>query len=137
MPDYLFSNTANPKQIISVFFHMNEVPSIGSTYTDGAGTKWKRVATKPRASVDTKMDPYSVKDYVKATNKRGSIGDLWDRSKEASIKREEKEGTDPVKQKFYDDYAKRRKGKRHPQELREQGTKKLKAKGISVDWGDD
>lgn len=120
-----------------MFFHMGEAPSIGSVFTDPDGIHWKRVATKPRASVDTKMDPFSVKDFVKVTNKKDTVGSMWDRSKEASLKRAEKEGTDPVKQNFYDNYAKRRKGRRHPQEMREQGAKKLKEKGISVDWGED
>ena len=138
MPNYVFSKVGNPKQVIELFYHMSDAPSIGSIVTDSDGTKWKRVATKPRASFDTKIDPFSAADFVRATNKPDTIGSLWDRSAEMSEKRREKTGdSDPVKCKFYDKYAKKHKGKRHPQEMREEGAKFLKKKGISINWGDD
>jgi hypothetical protein len=137
MPDYVFLKEGDPSQHTIRYYHMNEAPSIGSLITDPDGTQWRRAATKPRASIDTKMDPYSSKDFVKATNKKGTMGDLWDRSKEASLKRADKEGIDPVKRSFYDDYAKKRKGKRHPQELKEKTSQQLKGTGIKVEWGED
>lgn len=99
--------------------------------------QWKRVWTKPLASIDTKVDPFSAKDYVKATNKRDTVGSLWDRSRELSLKRAEKEGSDPIKQRFYDNYSKRRKGAKHPEQRREEGAKKLAKHGIKIDWGTD
>ena len=138
MPNYVFVRVDNPKQSTERFYHMGEAPSIGATLKDENGVEWRRVAVKPQASFDTQADPYSGADFVKATNKKGTIGDLWDRSKEMSLKRRDKEGgRDPVQQKFYDDYAKRRKGKRHPQELKEEGSRRLKQKGISIEWGED
>lgn len=138
MPDYPFISVDSPNQHTTIFYHMKDAPSIGSVITDASGVQWRRVASNPQASFDTKMDPYSAADFVKATNKRGVVGDLWDRSKEASLKRADKEGgRDPVKQQFYDAYAKRRKGKRHPQELKEEGTRRLKQKGITLEWNDD
>ena len=130
MPEYLFVNVKT-EETCALFYHMHEAPSVGTVVTIN-GVKWKRIFTKPQASFDTHADPYSGADFVKATNKKGSIGDLWDRSAEMGAKRKDKEGgRDPIQQKFYDDYAKRRKGKRHPQELKEEGTRRLKQKGIS------
>lgn len=138
MPNYVFSKVGSPKQIVEKFYHMSEAPSIGSVVIDSDGTQWKRVATKPRASCDTVLDPFSAADFVRATNRKDTIGSLWDRSEEMSRKREEKTGEpDGVKQKFYDNYARKHKNRRHPQEMKEVGTRKLKQKGISISWGDD
>ena len=138
MPDYAFSKVGGPKRVVLRFYHMSEVPSIGSIIMDPDGTQWKRLATKPRASFDTKIDCFSSADFVRTTNKKGTMGDLWDRSTEMSEKRKEKTGeVDPVKCRYYDSYAQKRKGKRHPQEMREEGSKFLKKKGISINWGDD
>lgn len=138
MPDYAFSKVGNPKQVVFRFYHMSEAPSIGSIITDPDGAKWKRLATKPRASFDTKLDPFSAADFVRATNRKDSMGSLWERSEEMSRKREELTGDrDPVKCQFYDRYAKKHRGKRHPQEMKEEGSRFLKKKGISIDWGDD
>jgi Ni/Co efflux regulator RcnB len=138
MPNYVFAQEGNPKKVTERFYHMDEAPSIGSLITDPDGTQWRRLAVKPQASFDTHADPYSGADFVKATNKKGTIGDMWDRSAEMGAKRRDKEGgRDPVQQKFYDDYAKRRRGKRHPQELREEGSRRLKQKGITIHWGDE
>ena len=138
MPNYAFVSVSNPKVVTERFYHMDDAPSIGSLITDENGSQWRRLAVNPQASFDTQCDPHSAADFVKATNKRGCVGDLWDRSKEMSLKRADKEGgIDPVKQKFYDRYARKRKGKRHPQEIREAGTRHLKSKGISIEWGDD
>lgn len=138
MPDYAFSNVASPKQVTSRFYHMSEAPSIGSIITDADGSRWKRIAVNPQASFDTRLDPHSAADFVRATNKPDTIGSLWDRSKEMSLKRGDKEGgRDDVKQQYYDTYAKKRKGKRHPQEIREAGTRHLKSKGVSIEWGED
>ena len=137
MPNYAFVSVSNPKVVTERFYHMDSAPSIGSTITDKDGSQWRRLAVNPQASFDTQCDPYSASDFVKATNKRDNVGALWDRSAEMSAKRTEKDGKDEVKQQFYDGYARRRRGKRHPQEIREAGTRHLKSKGISIEWGDD
>ena len=38
---------------------------------------------------------------------------MWDRSKELSEIRAAKEGKDPIKEKYFKDYAKKTKGKKH------------------------
>ena len=79
------------------------------------GVTYGRVYTVPQASIDTKIDPYSQKDF-KEKAKGSTVGDLWDQSKELSLKREEKEGRDPVKTQFFKDYASKGKGNKHPKD---------------------
>lgn len=138
MPEYLFVNINEPNEVSLRVYHMNDAPSVGSIIEDPmTGVRWKRVFTKPQMAVDAvAIDPYKAADFVKATNKRGTMGDMWDRSAELSAKRADKEGgRDPVKEKFYDNYAKKRKHQ-HPQRMREEGTRRLKEKNITIDWGD-
>jgi hypothetical protein len=75
------------------------------------GVEWKRVFTVPQASIDTKINPFSSKEFVEKTgNKKGTFGDMMDYSAEMSRQREEKVGTDdPVKRKFFDDYKNKNK----------------------------
>ena len=75
--------------------------------------QWKRIYTVPTASIDTKIDPFSAKEFINKTNKRGTVGDVMDLSSELSEKRAEKTGQgDPVKQKLFKDYEKKV-GKKH------------------------
>lgn len=137
MPEYLFVNDSKPSETSLRVYHMNEAPSVGTTIVDlDTGIKWKRVFTKPQAAIDTQCDPHSVSDFVKVTNRKDTIGSLWDRSAEMSERRAAKDGKDFVKEGFYDNYAKKRKGRQHPQRMREEGARRLKAKGITVDFGD-
>lgn len=124
----------NPKtgETVEVFQKMTE-PHV---YVK-KGVTWKRVWLKPQASIDTHVDAHSAKDFVKVTNRGGTVGDLWDRSAELSAKRADKEGgRDPIREAYLDKFEKTHKGTQHPVRKREQGAKKLKDAGISVDWGD-
>jgi len=86
---------------------------------------WERVWTVPQASVDANIDPFSQTQFVdKLGSTKGTLGDTWERSAEMSEKRAAKrDGVDPVKQKYYDDYAFKRKGKRNPREIQEKISK--------------
>ena len=109
MPIYQYSH---PKtgEIANVFQGMNDKHEF---FRDGV--KWNRVFTVPQASIDTQIDAMSQKDFVEKTGKkRGKLGDMFDASREASDKRKQIMGHDPVKKKYWDDYAAKRKGKRHP-----------------------
>jgi len=136
MPLDLFRNTETGA-VHEVIYHMNDKKDYrGPTGKDSKGV-WARVWTKPLMAIDAvKMDPYSTKDFLRATNKRGTLGDMYDRSAEWSEKRAMKDGTDPIKQKWYANYSKKRKGRKHPQQLREESHKVLESKGIKVDWGE-
>lgn len=138
MPEYLFEHIET-HEVHTAVFHMTEDKIYRGPKGKDKPETWRRVWTKPRMSVDSvAIDPYSAADYVKATNKKGSVADLWDRSKEMSLKRADKEGgQDPVKQKFFEGYSKRRHGAKHPEQRREETNKALAGSGLKVDWGSD
>ena len=107
---YIFKHPKKEK-FIEVYQGMNDVHE----YFDKKGLKWGRVYTVPTMSVDSKINEFSQEEFVSKTKgKKGTVGDLMDRSKELSEKRANKNGgVDPVKEKFFKDYAKKRKGKLH------------------------
>lgn len=80
------------------------------------GVKWHRVFNSVNIAVDTKVDPFSSKDFIKKTDKPGTVGDLIDRSKEMAEKRKEKAGFDPILQKEVESYEKQFKVK-HPSKI--------------------
>jgi hypothetical protein len=109
MPEYLYKNPDTGEQV-SVWQSIHEEHSY-----EIEGVAYDRVYTVPQASMDTKIDPYSQKEF-KEKSKGSTVGDLWDQSKELSQKREEKEGRDPVKTQFFKDYAAKGKGNKHPKD---------------------
>lgn len=109
---------------IDIIQSMNDVHS----YTDEEGVEWERVWTKPLMAVDSKIDPFSQKDFVAKTGaKRGTYNDLLETSKEMSIKRQEKTGRDEVREKYFENWSKTRGGKRqHPEQVKQELKNKLK-----------
>lgn len=108
MPYYIFRNP-NTNEFREVFQSMKDEHTFSSE-----GVQWERQFTLPQASMDTKVDIYSPKEFVdKSRNKKGTVGDLWDASAEMSSKREAKNGKDDFKAKYYEDYSKKRRGKKH------------------------
>tara|TARA_B100000519_G_scaffold169539_1_gene154782 strand:+ start:2674 stop:3060 length:387 start_codon:yes stop_codon:yes gene_type:complete len=97
------------------------------------GVEWQRVFLSPNASIDNSIDPFSKQQYMDATyNKKGTLGDAMELSAELSAKRAERAGgKDPVKEKFYDNYAKERGGAEHPSRIREQG---YESKNVKVEY---
>jgi len=84
-------------------------------YIGQDGIEWNRVFSVPQANIDSSIDPFSNQAFIEKTAKnKGSYGDLMDRSKEMSIKREDKLGYDPVKSKYFKEYSKKRRGIKHP-----------------------
>jgi len=109
MPIYLYQNpdTLEVVEIVQKISDKHEFAKDGIEYN--------RVFTSPNAAIDTRIDPFSAKEFAsKTSNKKGTLGDLYDQSREASEKRERSIGKDPVKEKFWADYSKKRGGKRHP-----------------------
>lgn len=84
------------------------------------GKKWERVFTVPNAASDSKINPWDNRQFIDRTGKmKGSVGDIWDHSKELSQARAEKSGgIDPIQRKFFDNYSKLRKGRKHPNDKR-------------------
>ena len=112
MPYYDFLNEKTG-EIIELFFHMNEKKQ----FIDNDGYEWLRQMSIPNASIDTVWNPDSKADFsAKSGSKKGTLGDIMDKAAELSNKRAERTGKDPVKQAYYDSYAKTRDGKRHPEE---------------------
>ena len=103
-------------------------------YFDSEGLQWKRMFTIPNASIDSKIDPHSQKEFVQKTeNKKGSYGDMMDFSKELSHMRAEKNGgIDPVKEKHFKDYSAKRKGAKHLDEVKSKG---YESKNVKIDYG--
>lgn len=115
MPVYKFQNPYT-KEIVEVFQHMNDIHS----YVQD-GINWSRIYTVPMAAVGTKIDPFSTQQFIEQSyQKKGTIGNLFDQSKELSAKREKILGIDPFKQKYLENWSKKRKGKTHPDLLKKQ-----------------
>lgn len=113
MPLYTFINPHTEEEI-DVVQKMTE-PHV---YVDENGLEWKRKWTLPNAQIDADIDPFDSEAFTKKTSsQKGTMGDLWDQSKEMSQKRKDKLGYDPVKKKYLDDYSKKRKGKRLPKHM--------------------
>lgn len=131
MPLYLYRHptTGEIREIVQTIKEEHK-------YVDENGLEWAREFTVPNASIDTKWDPNSAKDFVRKTaSKKGTIGDLLDKSAELSKKREEKIGKDPLKENMYKDYSKKRNGAIHPKQRKEQFEKKkkeLEKKGFKI-----
>ena len=87
----------------------------------------------PNAAISSDGDPFSANSFIEKTgNMKGTVGDMLDYSRELSEKRIEKTGSDPVKEQFYKDYAAKRKGKKHPDQLK----KKFENSRIKIDYDD-
>lgn len=108
MPTYLYQN---PKtgEIREVIQKINE-PHL---YAED-GVEWPRIFTVPQLNTEgTLKADCTDKQFSEFTkNKKGTIGDLWDRSKELSEKREKIYGKDPVKEKYKKNWSKKRKNRR-------------------------
>lgn len=93
---------------------------------------WERVYTVPTASIDTNQDPFSVNQFLDVTkNKKGTYGNMLDYSKELSEKRASIiGGQDPVKEKYYEQYSKDRRGAKHPDKM----NKTFENKHVKVDY---
>lgn len=125
MPFYLFTNGVEVKEI---FFHMTDEKK----YSEN-NIVWVRLFTSPNTSIDSRINPLSPKEFVDKTRKKGSIGDLWDISKELSIKREELCGKDHIKENYERNWSKHRKGKKLPYITQQKAKDKLNKLGILVE----
>lgn len=137
----LYSFESPEGQLTDIFFTMKDAPKLGST-VEMDGEKWKRIPTTSQlATAGIKpIDPHSSKAFVEKTGRmNGTIGEMWDYSKEQSEKRAAQTGEDPIKKKYLENYSKARKGKPNLTALREQqqanmkvANEKLKKAGIEI-----
>jgi hypothetical protein len=109
MPSYIYQHPKNKKniEIVQSVHDKHE-------YIDKSGIKWNRVFTAPELNTEgTLKASCSSKEFSEYTGrKRGTVGDLWDRSKELSEKREKIYGKDPVKEKYKKDWSKKRRNRK-------------------------
>ena len=121
MPEYIYEHPETG-ETVTVFqsIHEEHIYIID-------GVTYNRVYTIPNTSIDTQIDPHSTKSFREKA--KGTIGDLWDQSAEASAKRAERHGTDPVKKQYYKDYAKNRSGAKH----KDDPSRTSKSKNFSIE----
>jgi hypothetical protein len=131
MPIYVYRNKITDKQV-EIIQSIAEQHVYHGSSGDESG-QWERVFTVPQMSVDAKVDPHDEKKFARQTStKKETLGDIFDRSKEASDKREQKDGRDPIKEKFYENYSKRRPGHKHPDQVNREKKEKLKKLGVDL-----
>jgi len=117
MPLYVFKNPRTGEEI-EVIQSMKD----DHVYTDSSGIKWERVFFAANASVDTQADCHSKEDFVRRTAKHGmTVGDMWDLSKEMSNKRAKIDGKDSLKDNYFKNYQKKRKGIKHDSDPKKKG----------------
>lgn len=111
---YLFEHPETG-EFRDVIFHMDDE----KIYVDDQGVTWQRRWTPPQLSIDTKIDPYSQKQFLDKTRNAGTVGDLMDRAADLSAARADKDGVDFVKKNYEDQEAKMRGGKRAAKKLKD------------------
>ena len=135
MPLYLYENKETG-EVVEVLQGMKELHEYNGIDDRQKGL-WRRVYVNPTLSSDTKVDAFDKKSFVNSTvGKNDSYGDLFERSAEASAKRAERYGKDPVKEKHYAEYNKMTNGKLHPEQQKEKFKKaieKADQAGIKID----
>lgn len=131
MPIYTYFREST-EEFVDVFQGMNDLHEYKGV--DGTEEDWKRVYYSPQMALDTQIDPFSSKQFNDRTrDKKGTVGHLLDYSAEMSDKRASQAGgIDPVKQKYFDNYAKERRGARHNLEKQT-----FEGKNFKIDYGKD
>jgi hypothetical protein len=115
MPQYPYVNIADENEKRDFVFKMNDTkPDV----IEADGKKWRRdwSALRVQGAVDGKLNCFSQSAFVEKTAKmKGTIGDIWEKSRELSEQRAKANGgVDEVKEKFYKDYEKKARGAKHP-----------------------
>ncbi len=117
MPLYTFINPHTEEEI-DVVQSMKE-PHI---YIDENGLEWNRKWMAPNAAIDSEIDPFDKEAFNRKIDNntgKGTIGDLWDQSRELSDKRKEKLGYDPIKDKHVESWSKDRRGRKLPKHMQQ------------------
>ena len=127
MPIYVYKHPEK-EEYIEVLQGMND-----EHVYEQDGLVWERVFLAPNASIDNDVDPFNSRQFVDATaNKKGTMGDMMDFSKELSEKRASVNGgVDPVKKQYYKNYSEARNGAKHPKEIKEKG---YESKNVKIDF---
>lgn len=117
MPIYIYQHEET-KEIREIVQSMNEEHVYNGENNNEQG-KWKRVFCNPNMGVDLNCDPYSESIWLQKTSKKDKLKNILDRSKELSLRRAKmNNGVDPIKEKYYENWSKKRKGKIHPDKIK-------------------
>jgi predicted nucleic acid-binding Zn ribbon protein len=129
MPIYVYFNTET-EEYREIVQRMSDVHEYFGE--SGDENTWKRVFTCPNAAIDSQIDPFNSRDFMRKTGaKKGTYGDLLDKSSELSQQRAEKAGgVDPIKEKYFKDYSAKRRGAKHPDQM-----KSFENKNVKIDFG--
>lgn len=95
MPLYTF---VSKNKLQDFFFNSKDVPSIGKEIVV-EGKKWVRAAIVPNYAIDEigKINIDDPKDFARRTaNHKGTVGELFDLSKQLSEERENRDGVDKI-----------------------------------------
>lgn len=121
---------ADDGETISVYVPASAPTSEHSRQTRD-GKVYKRVYSVPLAATNmaTRLGDATQADFSRATTgKRGmKLGDMWEISAEAADRRKERQGHDPIKEKWYDDYEKKM-GEKHADIVRRERLAKAQSK---------
>jgi hypothetical protein len=107
MPLYLFQHPET-REVKEILQKMSEE----HTYSE-EGVDWDRLFTIPNTAIDSQYDCDNSDSFIKNTNKKMTIGEMWDESASQGQNRIDKHGYDPVKEKTVKKYEKKT-GKLHP-----------------------
>jgi len=111
MPQYLYQHPKN-KKIIELVQSVHDKHE----YIDSNDLKWNRIYTVPELNTEGSLKANcTAREFHDYTGrKKGTMGDLFDRSQELSDKRKKIYGEDPVKKDYLKSWKKKRKNKKHP-----------------------
>ena len=90
-------------------------------FTCKDGIQWYRIFDIPNVSMNNKVDPWSVNQFMDKTNgSNQKLSDLYDRSQELSeMRAEQSGGADPLRVKAEADYSKKRMGRKLPKKFKD------------------
>lgn len=129
----LFDFQSDSGETISVYLTLNEPKESYQTQIKD-GKVYRRIYTPFNVCKDTRSSDGTREDFQRMTEgKNLTMGDMFDKSKELSIKRAERNGgVDPVAERTYAKYQKKI-GKKHPDVIKREKRAKLKEKfGVSI-----
>lgn len=143
MPTYIYTTVPKGRKAPIQFEVIQSMKDDPLTHHPETGEPIRRIVTGGLGfnMNGDKVDPFSQKQFRERTGQRGdTLGALWDRSAELSQMRAEKTGNgDPVKETFYRNYKRSRRGTPHMKQLAEQqiaataaANEKMKKAGISI-----
>lgn len=131
MPTYIYQTIPKDGETPIQFEIVQSMKDAPLTRHPETGLPVKRIITGGYGfnAKGMKIDPFSEKQFLERTaDKGGTLGSLFDRSKELSQMRAEKTGgvQDPFRRKIYDNYSKKYRGMKHEAELKENQVKAKK-----------